>query len=91
MVTIHFQPLADQIYVYADGSYAERSPHTVTMDVTYSHQGTRCFVSNIKGEFNKDVWVKLREAFIERGLLLVEYEHKGKDGSVDLTKPCVCP
>jgi len=92
-ITVHFQPLADQIYIYVDGSYADRSDHIVTMAVTYSHQGERCYISNIKcsqdceneeNKFTKQVWSKLREAFASRGLLLVEYEHKGKDISVDL-------
>jgi len=93
VVTIHFQPLADQIYVYADGSYAERSPSPVTMDITYSHQGTRGYISNIRPDcdcdekedkFTKEVWRKLKEAFIKRGLLIVDYEHKGKVFSMDV-------
>jgi len=86
-VTVHFQPLADQVYVYTDGHiYANREPHITTMDITYSHHGRRCFISCIKGKFNRDVWKELVHTLAERGVELAEYEHKGKNVSEDLTR-----
>ena len=84
-VTVHFQPLADQVYVYPAGcTYDQRSPHILTMDATYSHQGVQCYLSNVKGEFTKEVWSELRRSLARRGVALVEYEHNGKEVSVDL-------
>jgi len=84
-ITVHHQPLAEQIYVFPPGcSYDQRSPHILTMDATYSHQGTQCYLSNIKGEFTRAIWVALAKAFSRRGVIQIDYEHSGKELSVDL-------